>query len=42
MHQYRIWADLLESSAAEKNLGGILMDKLTISQQEGQWYLGVY
>ena len=33
MHQYRLAADLLERSSAEKDLGVLVNDRLAMSQQ---------
>ena len=46
-HQYRLGADLLERRNAEKDLGILVHNRLTVNQvcpcgQEGQWYLGMH
>jgi len=33
MHQYRVGADLLKNSSAERDLGVLVDDRLTMSQQ---------
>ncbi|PKU48007.1 nadh dehydrogenase [Limosa lapponica baueri] len=48
MHQYRLGADLLESSSEEKDLGALVDNRMIMSQQcalcgqEGQWHPGVH
>jgi len=32
MHQYRLRADLMESSSVERDVGGLVDDRLTMSQ----------
>ncbi|PKU43389.1 rna-directed dna polymerase from mobile element jockey-like [Limosa lapponica baueri] len=48
MHQYRLGADLLESTSEEKDLGVLVNNRMTNEPtmcpcgQEGQWHPGVY
>jgi len=35
MHQYRLWADMLENNSVERDLGVLVDDRLTMSQQCG-------
>ena len=48
MHQYRLGADLLESSSVERDLAVLVHDKVDHKPavcpgcQEGQWHSGVH
>jgi len=33
VQQYRLWADLLERSSVEKDLGALVINRLTMSHQ---------